>query len=242
MSATATAATIWHDVECGGYEADLPLWGDLAERCGGTVLELGCGTGRAALHLARRGHRVIGLDRDPALIAALADRAVGLSVKPLLADACDFELDESVALALAPMQFLQLLPGPGDLLACLRSVAAALRPGGLLAAAIVEDLPASTGPLPPLPDVREVDGWVYSSLPVAVSPGAERITLRRLRQTVSPDGDLSEQDDEIQLRTLPAEVLEGEAGSIGFAPAGRRRIPETEAHVGSKVVLLERAS
>jgi SAM-dependent methyltransferase len=238
MSATATA--IWHDVECGAYEADLPLWEELAERRGGTVLELGCGTGRVALHLARRGHRVIGLDRDPALLASLEERAGGLAVEPLLADAREAELAEPVRLVLAPMQFLQLLPSPRDRAACLQRLASALEPGGLLAAAVVESLPQAAEPLPPLPDVMEIDGWVYSSLPVAVSPEEERIVLRRLRQTVSPAGELSEEDDEIQLRTLPAATLEEEARPLGFAPAGRRWIPETEAHVGSKVVLLER--
>jgi hypothetical protein len=34
--------------------------------------------------------------------------------------------------------------------------------------------------------------------------------------------------------------MEAEATQAGFVPAGRRRIPETEAHVGSTVVLLER--
>jgi SAM-dependent methyltransferase len=238
MSATATA--IWHDVECGGYEADLPLWEELAGQDGGTVLELGCGTGRVALHLAGRGHRVIGLDRDPALVETLIGRAGGLSVEPVLADAADFELREPVSLVLAPMQFLQLLPGDGPRLACLECLAGALAPGGLLAAAIVTGLQASEAPLPPLPDVREVEGWIYSSLPVAVAPDPELIVLRRLRQTVAPGGELSEEEDEIQLQALSAAQLEEEAADTGFAPAGRRWIPETAAHVGSTVVLLER--
>jgi SAM-dependent methyltransferase len=255
---SGTAAAIWHDVECGSYEADLPLWEELAERRGGPILDLGCGTGRVALHLARRGHRVYGLDREPDLLDALAARAsdsrhsgVGRNpdapaeagVEPVLADAAEFELPEPVALALAPMQFLQLLPGEAARLECLRRVAGALRPGGLLAAAIVEELPAAgDGALPPLPDVREVDGWVYSSLPVAAATAEERIVLRRLRQTVSPTGKLSGEDDEVQLRTFSAGELEAEAGSVGLAPAGRRAVPETDAHVGSLVVLLERGS
>lgn len=241
MSAVTTTAT-WHDVECGGYDADLPLWEELAERQGGPVLELGCGTGRVALHLARRGHTVYALDREPELLKSLIERAEGLDVDPFAVDGREYQLPEPVCLALAPMQFLQLLPDRADRLACLRRAAVALRPGGLLAAAIVESLPHSDGALPPLPDVREVDGWVYSSLPVAAVTADDRIVLRRLRQTVSPDGELCEEEDEVQLQTFSAEELEAEAASVGLFPAGRRVIPSTDAHVGSLVVLLERSA
>jgi len=172
---TLNPATIWHDVECGAYAADLPLWEELAERSDGPVLELGCGTGRVALHLARRGHTVIGLDRDPELIEALALRASdldpsgvgrksdapgGISVKGIVGDARDFELDEPVSLVLAPTHLLQLLPDAAQRRECLRCIAAALRPGGLLAASIIESMPEPDGAAPPLSDVREVDGWV----------------------------------------------------------------------------------
>jgi SAM-dependent methyltransferase len=241
MSGAATA--IWHDVECGSYEADLPLWEELAERRGDPTLELGCGTGRVSLYLARRGHRVIGLDQEHELILELAERAGDLPVQPLCANALDFELDEQVPLALAPMQFLQLLHSPESRLRCLRHIAAALRSGGLLAAAIVERPPTSEGALPPLPDVREVDGWIYSSSPTALIGEADgRIILRRLRQTVAPDGALTEEPDEVHLLSLTADKLEAEAESAGLTPAGRRSIQATDAHVGSTVVLLERSA
>jgi SAM-dependent methyltransferase len=240
----ATAGAIWHDVECGSYEADLPLWEELAERRGGPVLELGCGTGRVTLHLARRDHRVIGLDQDHELILELVDRAADLPVQPLCANALDFELEEPVALVLAPMQFLQLLRSPESRLRCLRRIAASLQPQGLLAAAILARPPAMpVDALPPLPDVQEVDGWIYSSLPTVVAGVmGGQILLRRLRQTVSPEGTLSEETDEVRLLMVEADDLEAEARSVGFAPAGRRVISETEAHVGSTVVLLEKVS
>ncbi len=235
-----SAAVPWHDVECGSYDADLGLWEELASRAGGVVLELGCGTGRVALHLGRRGHEVVGLDNDPELLAALAERGRDLPVHTRLADARNFSLQRPVALALAPTHLLQLLPGAAGRLECLRAVAAALRPGGLLAAAIIEEMPEPDGSPPPLPDVREIDGWVYSSLAVEAAVGPGEIVVHRIRQTVSPDGELREEPNVVRLATFPAGQLEAEARQAGLAPAGRREIPASATHVGSLAVLLRR--
>jgi SAM-dependent methyltransferase len=238
----ATESAIWHDVENGAYAADLPLWEDLAERCGGPVLELGCGTGRVALHLARRGHEVVGLDCDPDLLAVLEERGEDLPVSALAADAREFAVAAPVALVLAPTHLLQLLADASERAECLRSIAAALRPGGLLAAAIIEGMPEPDGAPPPLPDVREVDGWVYSSLAVEAAVGPGEIVVHRLRQTVSPAGELSEEPNEVRIAIFSAETLEAEAASHGLVPAGRREIPPTSMHEGSLVVLLERSA
>lgn len=228
---------IWHDAECGSYEADLPLWGELAE---GSVLDLGCGTGRVALYLARRGRAVTGLDAEPAFVDALNVRAEELPATGVAGDARDFDLDAEFDLVLAPMQLIQLLADATERAACLRCVAAHLRPGGLAALAIVEDVPDPVEAPPPLPDTRELNGWVYSSLPIEARVDADGLRVRRLRQTVAPDGELSEQLDEILLATLDASTLEREAEAAGLEPAGRRAVPPTADHVGSTVVLLER--
>jgi SAM-dependent methyltransferase len=237
------STAIWHDVECGSYDADLPLWEELADEHGDPVLELGCGTGRVALHLARRGHHVIGLDRDPDLLGELLDRAGNLPVEAVRADAADFELDRQVPLALAPMQFLHLMPSEEERLRCLRQVRNALEPGGILAATLLGSLPAAPpDALPPLPDVREVDGWIYASQPVAprgwIGP---ELVLERRRQTVSPDGTLKEEPNTIRLLFLGGPELEAEAETVGFRTLARGLIPETEAHVGSVVVVLEKS-
>ncbi|MBS1886910.1 MAG: class I SAM-dependent methyltransferase [Actinobacteria bacterium] len=237
-SPPAVEAAIWHDVECGAYAADLRVWDALADRCGDPILELGAGTGRLAIHLARRGHQVIGLDRDEELIAAQRERAAGLPATPLLADARGFELPEPVALALAPMQLLQMLGGRAERLACLDSIAAQLLPGGRVAAAIVEGMPEPEEGEPLLPDVREVDGWVYSSLPLEAVVGPERIVVRRLRQRVSPDGELTDLLDEVTICTLSAAALEAEAVEVGLVAIERLYIDPTADHVGSTVVVL----
>ena len=243
MSAEQTSAVaIWHDVECGAYGADLAFWEELATAAdGGPVLDLGCGTGRVALHLARRGHEVVGLDVDPELIAVLQARAEGLPLEAVLADARDFRLDGRVGLALAPMQTLQLLDDAEDRLACLRCVSAHLPPGGLFAAAILEQMPEPDDSPPPLPDVREVDGWVYSSLAVEAAVGSGEIYVKRIRQTVSPAGELSEEPNEVRIATFPASQLEEEAAAAGLLPHARHPIPPTDVHVGSTVVVLEKA-
>jgi SAM-dependent methyltransferase len=238
----SSEAAIWHDVECGSYAADLSLWEELAERQGGPILELGCGTGRVALHLARRGYEVIGLDRDQELLDVLEERAEGLKLTGLRADARDFELPQQVGLVLAPTHLLQLLPDHAERSECLRSVARALRPGGLFAATIIEEMPEPDGAPPPLPDVREVDGWVYSSLAVEAAVGPGEIIVRRLRHAVSPAGELSEEPNEVRIATFPAASLEADAEVAGLRPAGRHEIPATELHVGSLVVLLERSA
>jgi SAM-dependent methyltransferase len=233
---------IWHDVECGAYEADLPLWEELAAERPGPILELGCGTGRVALHLARRGHTVTALDRDSALLAALDERAGELPVTIVNADARSFALADRFSLILAPMQFLQTFSARLERKECLSCIATHLAPGGLAALAIVDELPEAKHVSPPLPDTREVDGWVYSSQPLETIPGLLGIRALRLRQTVSPTGELSEEIDEVQLRRLSVAKVEDEAEPFMLGGAGVRSVAESEHYVDSTVVLLERKS
>jgi SAM-dependent methyltransferase len=231
-------AVIWHDLECGSYSADLALWEELANETVGPILDLGCGTGRVALHLAQRGHRVVALDADARLVEALRERAGGLPVEAETGDAADFRLGVEFGLVLAPVQLVQLFEDAEERSRCLGCVAAHLRAGGIVALAIVERMPAVADPSPPLPDAREVEGWVYSSLPLDAVADSEAIRVRRLRQTVSPRGELSEETDEVRLRALDAARLEAEAAPAGLRAAGRREIAATGDHVGSTAVLL----
>lgn len=228
------ASVIWHEVECGSYDADLRLWEELAQRANGGILELGCGTGRVLEYLRRRGYAVSGLDSDAMLIESMAAAELG--------DARDFELNRQFALILAPMQLIQLFADSEERESCLSCVAAHLAPGGLAAFAIVEEMPEPVDGGPLLPDTREVDGWVYSSLPIEASVFDGEIRVRRLRQTVSPGGELTEALHELSLQGLDATTLEEEARRAGLIPVGRRTVAPTDAHVGSTVVLLERGA
>jgi hypothetical protein len=97
-----------------------------------------------------------------------------------------------------------------------------------------------SGSPPPLPDTREADGWVYSSLPLETAVDGGAMVVRRLRQTVAPDGELSEEVSEVWLQGLAAAGVEAEAEAAGLRAVGRRAIAATAEHVGSTVLVLER--
>ena len=232
---------VWHDVECGAYGEDLPLWRELAAACDGPVLDVGAGTGRVALHLAGRGHAVVALDRSPALLAALRERAAGLPVEVAEADARSFDLGgRRFGLILVPMQTVQLLGGPAGRGAFLRCARAAIAPGGLLAIAIADALETfdEVRCLPPTPDIREIDGIVYASRPVSVREEDEGAVIRRIRETVDTAGRRTVEEDLIRLDHLAPGTLEAEGLAAGFRAERARAIPPTDDYVGSTVVML----
>jgi len=236
-------SAVWHDVECAAYTADLDLWRGLAAEVGGPVLDLGCGTGRVALDLAARGVEVAGIDRDAELVETLRARARarGLRVEAVAGDARAFELDRTFALAISPMQVVQLLGGADGRARMLAAVRRHLEPGGVFAAALANPFDdwSEEESLPPLPDVREDDGWVYSSTPVAVRRAAGSFVIERCRQAVSPSGEMTEEQATIELDSVTPADLEGEARGAGFEARSRRTVPETPDYVASEIVVLE---
>lgn len=234
---------VWHDMECGSYAADLPLWDELVGEAPRDVLDLGCGTGRVSIRLARRGHRVTGVDLEPAFLEETRRRAQAWKVKldTVAADARSFDLGRPFDLVLAPMQLVQLFHGSEERIGMLEAAAAHLRPGGLFAAALMDLEGEDVGDeyIPPGPDMRDVDGWVYSSQPVALRllEGGAAISLDRMRTIVAPDGARTSEPSEIRLELLSSDRYEEEVAAAGLVRAGRRVIPPTEDHVGSVVVL-----
>jgi SAM-dependent methyltransferase len=238
----------WHDLECGGYRADLRLWRTLADEAldpGAPVppriLDLGSGTGRVSLDLAARGHAVLGVDVDPVFCAELRRRAAlrSLPAAAAVSDARELRLGERFGLILAPMQTVQLLDGEAGRAALLAGIREHLTPDGVAAIAIVEDVePFGAEEAAHLaPDMKDHGGTVYASRPVGVTLEAGRIALDRVREIVGPGGERRVSTDRTVLDVLDADGLEDEGRAAGLRVLPAREIVATEEHVGSRVVM-----
>jgi SAM-dependent methyltransferase len=231
---------LWHDLECGGYAEDLPLWRALADEADGPVLDVGAGTGRVTLDLAARGAAVVALDADAPLLDALRVRARGLDVETVVADARAFALDRRFALVVVPMQTLQLLGGAAGRAAFLRCALAHLRPGGVLAAAVADAMDCfdDDHPLPPPPAVCDVVDVRYATRLVAVTGQDGRAVLHRRREVLGPGGRHTSAELRLALDRVGPDAVAAEAERLGFVAQPHRAIAETEAYLGSTVVVL----
>jgi SAM-dependent methyltransferase len=251
------AEVVWHDLECGGYRADLPLWHELAQVSDGHVLDVGAGSGRVTLQLARAGHAVTALDRNDVLLAALRERAAGLGVEATRADARSFALEQhDFALCIVPMQTIQLLGGGEQRVSFLRCAREHLRPGATIALAILGELDTfdcSSGTIGPAAERAYADGLLYLSRAIRVSETAELVEIERERRVMLPEDsahspasvdaqaaacERGPEIDLIQLDRVSVASLEAEGAEAGLRAEPAIEIAATDEHVGSWVVML----
>lgn len=126
---------------------DVKFWQGMARRAKGPVLELGCGTGRIAIPVARTGVHVVGVDRSDDMLAHARRRSrrarLAASISWVRADIRSLPFQEPAPfdLVMAPYGILQSLVRESDLKAALGSVARLLAPGGVFGVDLVPDLP-----------------------------------------------------------------------------------------------------
>jgi ubiquinone/menaquinone biosynthesis C-methylase UbiE len=138
----------WENAQTLGRR-DVPFWRRVAAGAIGPALELGCGTGRVSLPLARAGVELIGIDRSAPMLERARTRVVrsprlrlGHSPRFVRGDirALPFD-DDAFRMVLAPYGILQSLIRPRDLTATLASVARVLARGGTFGIDLVPDVP-----------------------------------------------------------------------------------------------------
>lgn len=249
------AATVaLHDLACGSYRVDIDQWLALArEAPAGPLAELGAGTGRVTLTLARAsGRKVWAFEQDRSLAAELAARARGLPIAVVRADASDYRAYPAklqFALVIAPQQLVQLVG------ARLRPLLAAavrhLCGGGLLALALCtdSDLRAagiaqnSWHELPLAWRSMEVDGWRVATRVVAVGRRGRELVIEREQRVERTDACQRGWRRYLRerLSTLEAHELERLGRELGLQPARRIALPADAESAPATIVVMRKA-
>ena len=144
----------WENAQTLGRR-DVPFWRNLALNAGGRVLELGCGTGRVSLPLARAGVRLVGVDRSSAMLALARQRLqrgglhrqlglvqADIRHMPFPAATTRKGARDSFAMVMAPYGILQSLLSERDLTRTLSEIHRVLTPNGTFGLELVADLPS----------------------------------------------------------------------------------------------------
>lgn len=218
------------------WQDDLPYYLTWAERQGSPILELGAGTGRVLLPLARAGYRVTGLEASPDMLSILERKLSGepadvrSRVTLLRGDMRDLCLNSRFCLILLPLHTLSHLLGYQDRLRVFRAAARHLVPGGVLVADVELGRPEETRTAPPAPVLSGVhyDAQRDSLLliltherPVQAPRPARHLELLYL--TVDAEGKASLTTTVCTEELTPVEELRRLMEEAGLKPVGLYR-------------------
>lgn len=133
MDSRATTAA-YYDLEP-AFPADIPFYLEQIPGPTCSILELGCGTGRVTLPLARRADFVQAVDLSPAMVARCLERLQRAGIDPLRAtaeigDITQLDLGKRFDLILAPYRVFQNLASDREVAGLFETIHAHLAPGG----------------------------------------------------------------------------------------------------------------
>ncbi len=184
----------------------------LAELAGdGRALELGIGTGRIALPLARRGVPVHGIDMSSAMVARLRAKPGGEAIGVTIGDFATTRADGTFRLVYLLFNTIMNLTTQEAQVSCFRNVAAHLEPGGcFLIEVMVPDLrrlppgqdaiPFQVGPDRWSVDVYDVATQAMSSNYIEITDGRCEYTRYPFRYVWAAELDLMAQLAGLRLR------------------------------------------
>jgi len=213
------------DAEYLGYVDDLPVLEAYADRTGGPLLELGCGTGRALVPLALAGHQVTGVDSSPAMLRRARTKAeeagVSQQIRLIEGDFSQVELGGPYRFAFTLMNTFLHLPDIGAQIAALRRWRSALAPKGLL---LIDVFNPDVGQLAAMDGRLEWEQtWTNGStgeqvmkfLTRVVEPAAQVMAVNHIYEVIAADGTVRRTVGSFNLRYIwrfEAELLLDKAG------------------------------
>jgi len=232
--AYAAAIARLYDLDLSLEPGDVDLYRALAKRTGGPILELAVGSGRIAVPLAEDGHRVVGVDIDPAMLdrarARLRSAAPNVRqrvelVEGDMTEAADYRSVREAGpfrLAILALNSIIILPTAERQRAALAAMAKALAPDGLAVIDVWLPVPA---------DLTAFDGrlsldWVRtdpdSGLEVTKTsaawfdPTSRRVTLTTIFEEGASGGPTTRWIRNDALRLVTADELIGYAADAGL--------------------------
>jgi len=201
---------------------DVAFWQRLAAAADGRVLELGCGTGRIAVPIAKHGIALTGVDRSAPMLARARRRAararLGERLHLVRADIRHLPFrDRRFALVMAPYGILQSLVRERDLAASLASIHRVLARGGRFGIDLVPDLPEWAE----YAGKRTLSGMMGTRTRVSLietvrQDRARHLTIFDQRYTATRGGDRRVYDFSLTFRTLSIPAMTRRLEAAGF--------------------------
>jgi SAM-dependent methyltransferase len=124
----------FYDLEHAHFREDLDMYGNYAELCGGKILELACGSGRALLPLCQGGYELTGVDTSAAMLAIarqrLQDEGLMSHCQLVQQDMCTLHLEQKFRLAFIALGSFAHIITRKEQQQALGAIRAHLSPGG----------------------------------------------------------------------------------------------------------------
>ncbi|HEX9888511.1 MAG TPA: class I SAM-dependent methyltransferase, partial [Nitriliruptorales bacterium] len=214
-----------YDLWSADMQADVPFYVSEAVEHGGPVLEVGAGTGRVSVAIARAGVPVVGIDLSPAMLARararveaedLADR-----VELFEGDMRSFDLGRTFPLAILPYRVLAHALTPDDQVATLAAVRRHLEPNGRLVFNLT--VPSMTDALPldglardgryRLDEGHDAVVWRQATY----APGTQRLTFHFVVDELDAGDEVTRRThSEIEVRQCSPGEIEHALARAGF--------------------------
>src|SRR5262249_14457826 len=224
----------WENAQTLGRR-DVAFWRHVAARATGPVLELGCGTGRVSVPMARAGVDIVGVDRSAPMLdrarqrvarawrhraSATSDEPSAVNHQPsfVRADIRDLPFASgSFPMVLAPYGILQSLIRPRDLTATLSSVARVIRAGGTFGIDLVPDVPKWREYRNRVQLRGESNGARLTLIESVAQDRRRHLTMFEQRYIEQRAGEVREHRFDLTFRTLSVPAMSRQLERAGFS-------------------------